>query len=83
MTKFAPAVDQFVGFTDESGGLLGLKLLFSIFMGKVKLKKKGEGSIDKEVEERSVSLISNIFQVPSCAAPNAPPPAGVYTIACW
>eukprot|EP00873_Tetraselmis_striata_P034402 jgi/Tetstr1/454666/TSEL_041556.t1 len=62
MTKFAPAVDQFVGFTDESGGLLGLKLLFSIFMGKVKLKKKGEGSIDKEVEERSVSLISNIFQ---------------------
>lgn len=62
MTKFAPAVDQFVNFTDESGGLLGLKLLFSIFMGKVKLKRKGEGSIEREVEERSVSLISNIFQ---------------------
>jgi len=62
MTKYAPAVDQFVNFTDENGGLLGLKVLFSIFIGKTKLKKKGEGTIEKEVEERAVSLISSIFQ---------------------
>ena len=36
MTKFAPAVEQFVNFTDEQGGLLGLKILFSIFIGKVR-----------------------------------------------
>jgi hypothetical protein len=29
-------VEQFVNFTDEQGGLLGLKILFSIFIGKVR-----------------------------------------------
>uniref|UniRef100_A0A061R0X7 Beta-catenin-like protein 1 n=1 Tax=Tetraselmis sp. GSL018 TaxID=582737 RepID=A0A061R0X7_9CHLO len=61
MTKYAPAVEQFVAFTDEGGGLLGLKVLFTIFMGRTKLKKK-ESSIDQEVEERCISLISSIFQ---------------------
>lgn len=53
-TRCAPACERFVD-------VLGLKTLFGIFMDRVKVK--GAGAAEQEVEERSVSTLFNLFQV--------------------
>eukprot|EP00798_Chlamydomonas_sp_ICE-L_P016784 gene16784-23060_t len=55
-TRFTAPCDSFVD-------LGGLKNLFGMFMGKTRIKgPRGERDVDTEIEERAVSIISNLCQ---------------------
>ncbi|KAJ1692498.1 hypothetical protein LUZ63_009196 [Rhynchospora breviuscula] len=55
MTKYPPACERFVD-------VLGLKTVFSAFMGKLPIDKKNKKeSYQEELEERLISLIASLF----------------------
>ncbi|KAJ3672297.1 hypothetical protein LUZ60_007018 [Juncus effusus] len=54
MTKYPPACERFVD-------VLGLKTIFSAFMGKVPIGKKNKESYQEELEERIISLIASLL----------------------
>ncbi|KAF3341270.1 beta-catenin-like protein 1 [Carex littledalei] len=54
MTKYPPACERFVD-------VLGLKTVFSAFMGKLPIGKKNKESYQEELEERLISLIASLF----------------------
>ncbi|KAL5721588.1 hypothetical protein ACHQM5_005214 [Ranunculus cassubicifolius] len=55
MTKYPPACERFVD-------VLGLKTVFSAFMGKIPISKKNKKErYQEELEERLVSLVASLF----------------------